>query len=189
MAEKKVWPERTGTFTIKTIEGTGNSAQYYRIADHLVRNSRIFRHLCKRIYRLKGQVGLQRKYRLTNYYKLKDTKVEQRDFQREANKILKKAERKNILLQKKYKRLQDCNRALHQRVKMAVNVKNDALRRIETFNKKMKLVKDAEKYFSKPFTWQTNYVTGIDKAELMLRAVYAYSEGEKRNKFKEKPDV
>lgn len=92
-------------YRIVSIEGTGENWQGTKLADDLVRRSRIFWSMSKKILYAKSLAGTQRYHRLKTAEKLKqaekDFKTATRDFQRHIKEVERKAKMDEVRLEKK----------------------------------------------------------------------------------------
>lgn len=163
-------------FTIKTIQGTGENAQYWRIADDLVRGSRLFRHLCLKIYRgaQKNGINVHHKNRFKAMYK--DIMKEFKQFERDANAVLKKQDVKikkqeSIIANLKSKITADSLIIKDLKKKKAIVI--NTRKRVESKNLK---VKAAESFFNKEFNWHGDALLDYRRAEIMLRGIIGFNE-------------
>lgn len=88
-------------YRIVSIEGTGDWKAKTKLADDLVRKSRIFWHLCKKIQKAKIATGTQRYHRLKTLDKLKTAESELRVIGREYEKHIRDIERKAKLTEER----------------------------------------------------------------------------------------
>ncbi len=178
MAETKInplYPNDTGTFTVKTVQGTGTRAEFVRIADDLVQGSRLYRHLCRKIFKAKHSGGLNRYHKERYLGMYKEVMKEFSVFEREANKILKaqdlKIKKLEATIKKRLTTINTLTGKLHYQKAM--------FRRLARKNKdltsKNVLAKNVENFFTKKLRWHQSE-SHMERAEIMLRSIIAYNE-------------
>lgn len=167
-------------FTVKTIEGFGENKDYWRIADNLVKNSRLFRSLCTRIYRLSGKAAINSKYRIIYNQRYKDLLKEFGTFERSVNKLIKSLEKKLAKKNeevKKYKEIADQSYKKYRQVNS--NLHNTRVAKNEVKSKVNKL-SNTEKFFTKRLRWKETWEDAT-RAEMMLRTIFVYENERKDN--------
>ena len=162
-------------YTIVTVAGTGDEAQYQRIADELVVKSRIYHHLCNKILKRARNEGLNRKYRIRYKDELHQLTNEFNAFVRYANARIAKADKEieyltkqNITWGERRAKYQSLSSMYKGRTK-SLTVENAVLR------KKLSIIDNNERFFKKKLNWfhsSPDYV----KAEMLLRSVLGYEE-------------
>lgn len=179
---RRPFKDETGKYTIVTVEGTGDRAAFYRVADHLVRGSRIYRHLCKKIYKAKATAGRNRMYSGNWRARYIDERREHREFVRQANKQFMLQEKKIEKLQKRVdddklqkKKLTDQVRSMYSTTRGIVNTN-------KRLTKQMHDLKVSEATLTHKFKWGQNGF--VEKAEFMLRSLIGYKELEVVNQIK-----
>lgn len=171
----------TGSFTIKTIEGTGDRKQYWRIADSLVRNSNIYKRLSEKIYALSKLKGLNAYHFRRNKELYMSLKKDFREFEKDANRIL-KSQAKEI--EKKNKQIEALtiankkkwNQLLDYKQKLRVSGRKNA-----KLVKDNELVRRAELLFSKHIDIRNR--EGQGHAEFLIRGMLGFKKLEFRKEI------
>lgn len=172
-------------FTIKYIAGTGSNAQYWRLADKLVRGSRIFKKLCKKIYVLSATIGTKNRSIAHQKQKVKDLTQGFRQYEKEVDREFKKEAKK---LDKVTKMLATANRTIERwrmRHKSAIMDNRKISSRNKKITKQLAQNKQFEGFVTKEFTWRIKGNTNSDqyRAELMLRAIFGFKELEEKGEI------
>lgn len=174
--QKKEYPPRTGTFTIKTIVGTGNSADYWRIADDLVRGSRLFRSLCRKIMDARRSGGINRRYK--DYFKglYKSVIKEFKAFEIEANRLLKS---QNAIIKRQERTISEM-KVSKEKLLNKMRFYYWTIRKVNTKNKRLisqnARVKRAEAFFTKDYSWHSDSKLEYRKIEIMIRGIVGFNE-------------
>jgi hypothetical protein len=177
---RKLYPGENAEnkFKVAYIAGTGTNAQYWRLANSIVRNSGIYKSLCLKIYKLKGLVGI--KQAVINRLKKANKELTQtfRQYERDADKEFKKQAKAHESTKK-------------QLATARANVKRDARRHMSALTDNKKITarnrklrqqvstnKQFENFTTKEFEWSIKGNSESDqyRAELMLRAIFGYEE-------------
>lgn len=177
---RKLYPGENAEnkFKVAYIAGTGTNAQYWRLANSIVRNSGIYKSLCLKIYKLKGLVGI--KQAVINRLKLANKELTQtfRQYEKDADKEFKKLAKahertKKLLITADKKTLKEW-----RRVKAVVRGNKDLVANNIKLREQVSQNKKFENFTTKEFEWSIKGNSESDqyRAELMLRAIFGYEE-------------
>lgn len=176
MGERKEYPNHAlEGFTIKTIEGFGDKAQYWRIANELVRGSRVFRSMSLKLYRQASQTGLQRRYRILHRARYFDLLKTFKEYERDVNSEFKKQQKKIERLERELARYKDSYKAyLKKFLNTAANNRHHVKANNKLRSDSMNLRKVKE-FLTLPLGWDRSE-SDKKRAELMLRALFGFKD-------------
>lgn len=138
------------SYSVIKIEGSGDYASYTKLADDLIRRSKLYRHLCKKIWRAKTSAGSQKYHRLKTKEKLlqaeKEFNTAEREYISAIRKLNREVDKLNRRLEDRRERIKHLDnlikhkdkfydRAIAQYRKVNANLKRDAFayRKIKSF--------------------------------------------------------
>lgn len=168
-------------YTIVSIEGEGEEAEYVRLADDLVRRSKLFNSFTFKHWRDSQQIGRQREIRKrwrARYYEVRDEYVK---YEREASALLKYQQtRLNKAITTRDKAVKE----LHEyRARTNVIIQNlkKGIASKKPLEKYRDLVMKNQRFFETEFKFRDGSFQDYVRAEMMLRTIFVY-EKEKATK-------
>lgn len=166
--------ELTGTFSLVRVQGTGTKAQYTKIADDLVRKSRIFWRLCEKIHEAKRISGLHSRFREHHKKKYNELMSEFKKFEADCQRIFiqqeKKLVRKDQIIARRNLTIK---RHILKFKKWAGN-RRDVARTSKKLRDREANVENAERFFVKRIRWHRQHPMMEEKAEIHLRSIFGF---------------
>lgn len=169
-------------FQIKTIEGFGPNKDYWRIANNLVRGSRIYKKLTLKIYRISRVKSQYRKTRLKYEGLYRELLKEFKAYEKDVDKEYRKQAREVDKLKREILRYKATIKRLTERDKYKNRIHRADLIRNRALEAKLSKVRSVEVFLTRKLEWGNGDYT-YKRAELMLRSLFAFRDAEAKGEI------
>lgn len=162
-------------YSIKVIEGTGELKDYYRLCNKVVRNSRLFDSVFKKMVFKAREAGKHRYWKDEFKKRLKENQDEFKSFIAFTNKTVSAYEKKIAKLEKYVVELKKAREHHTNRWREERNKKNASTKKNVQLLKEITILRRNDRFFTAPISMKTLWLDPA-RAELMVRAAVTFLE-------------
>lgn len=168
-------------FTVVTIEGEGEEAEYVRLADDVIRRSNLYQYLCKKNWRSCEDAGRQRNIRKLWKARYGETVKEFKLYERQVKSLLNYQQKKVHEAREGRKRAEKALTAYKHRSNIVIQNLKKGIASKKPLEKYRDLVLKNQRFFEQEYKFRGNVASDLVRAEMMLRTLYVYEKLKAQN--------
>lgn len=183
VAPDRVSKWETQGFKIVKVQGHGEKSEFYRVCDTVIRNSRLFRNLCVKIFDKSRRAGVSEKYRLMWKQRQQEQEREFKAFIAFSNSTIGKLQKKVAKLEEQLEKLKSVHKVTQENLYKQTRYYKRAIQNNSQLEKEASLFINHNRFFTQPL-----YARDVKKylpvrSEFFLRAIITFRQYEEKGEI------